>query len=129
MVKLIMIDISFFHFFVLRQMAKNAVKWATSKGLSRVNEIHGKSEYRVPTNFEFKHRDLERATTTASTETVLEDSDVQELLQGSLGAQLFWGLPVGKDAHGILMGPDAALSSNATMLSLSVGLRIVLIRS
>ena len=114
-----MIDISFPFFFDPRQMAKNAVKWATSKNLSRVNEIHGKTEYRVPLNFEFKHRDLERATATVSSETVLEDTDVQYLLQGSLGAQLFWGFPVRKDGHGILTGPDAAMSCEATILSLS----------
>lgn len=78
-------------FFDPRQMAKNAVKWATSKNLCRVNEIHGKPEYRVPLNFEFRHRDLERATMTVASETVLEDTDVQYLLPVSLGAQLFWG--------------------------------------
>ena len=116
------IDIWFLNvlpFFDLRQMAKNAVKWATSKGLNRINEIHGKAEYRVPTDFEFKHKDLERATTTASSETVLEDIDAQYLLQGSLGAQVFWGFPVGKDGIGILTGPDAGISAEGTIQSLS----------
>lgn len=63
--------------FSLRQMAKNAVAWAVAKGLKRTSPIHGNMEYRVPTDFSFSHRDVQRVTTSASAEAELEDELVE----------------------------------------------------
>lgn len=53
-------------------MAKNAVKWAISKGLERTSVIHGEKEYKVPTSHDFSHAQIEQTTTTASGSTELE---------------------------------------------------------
>lgn len=53
-------------------MVANAVKWAEGKGLSRVNPVHQKMEYRVPLDFTFSHKDLDRVTTRASGSATME---------------------------------------------------------
>jgi len=53
-------------------MAKNAVAWAKSKGLSRSSPIHGKEEYKIPTDFSFSHEDLERVSKKVSSDANLE---------------------------------------------------------
>lgn len=50
----------------MRTMVKNAIAWATKRGLSRQNEVHGTWEYRVPTEFNFSHSDVDRLKTTVS---------------------------------------------------------------
>ncbi len=54
-------------------MVGNAVKWAKSNGLCRVNPVHGAEEYRVSTFEAFSHKEVNRTRTTASSEVELQD--------------------------------------------------------
>ena len=51
---------------------KHAVEWAEARGLSRDNPVHGKKEYRVPTQWNFSNSDIDRTKTTASSSAELE---------------------------------------------------------
>ena len=42
-------------------MVKNAMKWATERGLTRTNPVHGKTEYKVPTDETYEHQDKHRS--------------------------------------------------------------------
>lgn len=39
----------------LREMIKNAKAWAQTRGLCEVNEVHGREEFRIPTERMFEH--------------------------------------------------------------------------
>ena len=54
-------------------MVQNAVKWAKTNGLCRVNAVHGAEEYRVSTFEAFSHKEINRTRSTASAEVSLED--------------------------------------------------------
>ena len=41
-------------------MVKNAIRWATARGLVRTNEVHGAEEYKVPTEEAFLFRSSEK---------------------------------------------------------------------
>ena len=56
----------------LRNMVDHAMAWATSNGLQRKNVVHGAEEYRVPTDFKFLNRGIDRASTKASSSVELE---------------------------------------------------------
>ena len=51
---------------MVRNMVTNAKRWAESQGLTRVNPVHGATEYRVATEWLFKNKNLERTATKAS---------------------------------------------------------------
>ena len=51
---------------------KSAVAWAKKRGLSRTNEVHGESEYRVPTEFNFANTEIDRIKSTASSDFDIE---------------------------------------------------------
>ena len=53
-------------------MVDKAKVWATNKGLSRTNQIHGEQEYRVPTQSNFSFSDKETIRTKLSAKTTLE---------------------------------------------------------
>ena len=53
-------------------MVDRAKAWAESKGLTRTNPVHGESEYRVPTQFDFSHIDRESLKTRVSASTKVE---------------------------------------------------------
>ena len=53
-------------------MVDNAKAWATNKGLSRTNQVHGGKEYRVPTQFNFSFSDKETVKTKLAAKTTLE---------------------------------------------------------
>ena len=53
-------------------MVDNAKAWAERHGATRKNEVHGMDEYRVPTNWDFTHKNIDRVATSASSGTVLE---------------------------------------------------------
>ena len=57
---------------VLRQMVTHAKSWAESQGLARTNPVHGKTEYRIPTDFKFSNRGIDRTTTRASSSAEVE---------------------------------------------------------
>lgn len=40
-------------------MIKNGIRWATARGLTRTNEVHGMEEYKVPVEEEFMFRNSE----------------------------------------------------------------------
>ena len=54
-------------------MVKNAVAWARANKKVRTNEVHGAEEFRLATFESFQHKDVNRTTSRASTEVVLED--------------------------------------------------------
>ena len=53
-------------------MVNAAMAWARSKGLSRRSEVHGKDEFRVPTDFSFKNSNVDRTTTKLSANFQME---------------------------------------------------------
>jgi len=53
-------------------MVAHAKAWATSLGKTRHNPVHGQEEYRVPTDWNFAAKDLNRVKTTASSSTEVE---------------------------------------------------------
>ena len=62
----------------LRSMVDHAKAWAESQGASRKNPVHGKQEYRVPTDFKFLNRGVDRSTTKASSSVEVEAGLVLE---------------------------------------------------
>ena len=50
----------------------NAKQWAESQGLCRNNPVHGKQEFRIPTDWTFSHKNMDRMVTTASASCDLE---------------------------------------------------------
>lgn len=54
-------DVSF-----LRTMVKSAIAYATKRGLNRYNEVHGKEEYKVATDWNFKHKEVDTTQTRVS---------------------------------------------------------------
>ena len=62
----------FEHVGLLRTMVKCAVKWATARGLTRTNPVHGKDEFRVPLDEIFEHSDTNRSLQRASSSVALE---------------------------------------------------------
>ena len=53
-------------------MVDHAKQWATDRGLNRTNHVHGKEEFRVPTEFKFSHAERERLKTRVSAKAQLE---------------------------------------------------------
>ena len=53
-------------------MVTAAMSWARSKGLTRRNEVHGKDEFRVPTDFNFKNSNIDRTNTKTSGDFEIE---------------------------------------------------------
>ena len=51
----------------LRDMIKNSKQWAQARGLCETNEVHGKEEWRIPTERLYQHT---RATGTTSSQEV-----------------------------------------------------------
>ncbi|CAE7232915.1 unnamed protein product [Symbiodinium microadriaticum] len=43
-------------------MIKNSIRWATARGLTRTNEVHGMEEYKIPLKEEFLFRSSEKQT-------------------------------------------------------------------
>lgn len=41
-------------------MIKNSIRWATARGLTRTNEVHGEEEYKIPLEEEFLFRNSEK---------------------------------------------------------------------
>lgn len=39
---------------------KHAVAWAKERGLKRTSEVHGKEEFRVPVDFSFENKGIDR---------------------------------------------------------------------
>ena len=58
--------------FPLRSMVECAKAWAEKNGLKRCNPVHGKDEYRVPTEFNFAHASKDLTRTRASARTTVE---------------------------------------------------------
>jgi hypothetical protein len=50
----------------LRTMVKSAISWATQRGLNRHNPVHGKEEYRIATDWNFKSMDKDTTQTRVS---------------------------------------------------------------
>lgn len=53
-------------------MVANAKTWAENQGLTRTNAVHGATEYRVPTDWTFGHKDVDRVTTKVSSSCELQ---------------------------------------------------------
>ena len=51
---------------------KHAVDWAKSQGLTRVNRVHGETEYRVPTRESYSHVESQKSTQRADAEVEME---------------------------------------------------------
>ena len=51
---------------LVRTMVKSAISWATKRGLTRTNPVHGKDEYRVATDWNFKNEEKDRTETRMS---------------------------------------------------------------
>lgn len=71
-----------------RSMVAHAVQWADSKGLSRVNPVHGKTEYRVPTDWNFSSKDVDRTTTRISGSAELEACPCAEVDRNHIASNL-----------------------------------------
>ena len=54
-------------------MVKNAVKWATEKGLTRTNPVHGATEYRVAVFEKFNNTERDRTATSAFVGAEVQD--------------------------------------------------------
>ena len=89
----------FFAWWNLRSMVLHAMQWAEGQGLTRTNVVHGKTEYRVPTDFNFGHKDVDRTTTRASSSVEVEASPchsasrqwlLQTLASARYGHVLYW---------------------------------------
>lgn len=57
---------------LLREMAKNAAKWARENGLARENPIHGKEEFKIVVRDSFRFSQRQRTTTRATATTTLQ---------------------------------------------------------
>ena len=54
-------------------MIKNSKAWAQARGLCEVNEVHGKEEWRIPTQRSFEHTKSSGTKSTQETNFSLED--------------------------------------------------------
>ena len=88
-------------------MITNAKKWATARGLTRKNEVHGEDEFRIPTEelFSFKNTRARQAEGSGSMEvadpngTLLQFGDMSAqqtmlCLGSSLGLKVPWPMAI-----------------------------------
>ena len=106
----------------VRTMVTNAKKWAESRGLHRTNPVHGADEFRVPTEWTFHNKELNRTITRAASSCeveaghhlVLVEKDHMHLfLQQLCVFVMCW-----QDGKGLLVGEGADLSQDHTILNL-----------
>ena len=48
----------------LSVMIKNTIRWATARGLTRTNEVHGEEEYKIPMEEQYLFRNSEKQSAT-----------------------------------------------------------------
>lgn len=84
---MIFIKRAMFHVFQPRTMISNAKAWATARGLTRMNEVHGQEEFKVPTEEEFEYLHLRRREGESSASFEVEDPDGSLLNFGDMSAK------------------------------------------
>lgn len=68
-------------------MISNAKRWATARGLTRKNEVHGLDEFRIPTEELFSFKNTRKREAEGSGSMQVEDPNGTLLQFGDMSAQ------------------------------------------